>query len=195
MKKIFLISLLLGISSASFAKKTGFYVGLSGGLVSSETYLLEDGSFGAKSNTGGAGAFGYLFNKYLATEISYLYIGNSSANGIDQNQSFLTANVKGILPLNEQFNLFAKAGIGYNFANINGNSAMVTHLKGTFNSNNIASLFGVGLSYNLTKCLQLSVADDYYFVTAPKFNNSDASPTSFGYGNTNFFNVGVSYKF
>jgi OOP family OmpA-OmpF porin len=198
MKKIALLSLLIVVSSFTLAKNknAGFYAGANIGIVSSETYLLEDGSFGAKTNTGGMMSLGYQFNKYFATELSYLYIGNSSAYGIDQNQSFLTANVKGIMPLNKKFNVFAKAGLGYNFASINGSpKILLPNLNVPVNSNNLTSVLGIGLGYNITKCIQLTVSDDYYVVPVPKFNDSNASSTNFGFGNTNFFSLGINYKF
>ena len=197
MKKVTLVSLLISIFSFSFSDNKGFYVGLSGGIASSETYALDDGSFGGKANPGGSALLGYQFNQYFSTELTYLYLGNSETLGINQSQTFLSTSFKGILPLDEQFSLFAKAGIGYNFASATGKISIGPNSNSdiAFNSNNLFSVLGIGLGYNFTEFLQLSIADDYYLVSAPKLNDKFSSSTKFGYGNTNFFSLGINYKF
>jgi OOP family OmpA-OmpF porin len=201
MKKITLIALLTSSSSLLLAQNQveGFYAGLNLGLATSSNYLQDNGSTGSQTNLSPSISFGYQFNQYLATEIDYLYVSDytiSKTNSIGnetlkQNQQFLTANIKGILPLDEKFSLFGKFGIGYNFANAEASGVV----NQSVNSNNFVPVIGIGASYNLTEKVQLSVVDDYYIVSAPTISSSSANDSNFGYGNTNFLSLGINYKF
>lgn len=83
---------------------TGFYIDANIGYVFSEESLFDSSTQdGIGFNTN----FGYQFNRYVAAEIGYIYLNNLEGNGIHWG----ILDLKGILPLNNVFNFFAKAGL------------------------------------------------------------------------------------
>jgi OOP family OmpA-OmpF porin len=200
--KLILVGCLMSAGLA--CADSGFYVGVNLGMANTQSIL--DASSGTTSHTGlGLGALaGYQFNNYLSAELSYLSLAqySSSANNsgasvsTTADNSFLTANVKGTLPLPNKFSVFGKFGLGYNFASgsVNGSADGAT-ASVSGNSNNFATLIGIGGAYNVMDNLSIYVANDYYMVSAPTVNSGNTSSNNFGYGNVNYLNLGVEYKF
>ena len=68
---------------------------------------------------GGNTNIGYLFNQYFAIEGGLTYLRNNGYNGWNQNPYYIgNIAVKGILPLNNIFDLFGKAGLSYGRSDI-----------------------------------------------------------------------------
>jgi OOP family OmpA-OmpF porin len=112
---------------------------------------------------------GYLFNRYVGAELGYTYYGGN----VDLSMGNIA--VKGVLPLNDQFNLFAKVGSGYIGSNKgdNGNS-----------SDHWAGVYGAGVGYALTPSLDLNVQYQGSWLWV-----------GFGSLNTGLFSGGVTYHF
>lgn len=202
--KLILVGCLMSAGLA--CADTGFYVGVNLGMANTQSMLDARSVTTSHSGFGLGVLAGYHFNKYVSGELSYLSLAqySSSANipGLDASvsttadNSFLTANVKGTLPLANKFSLFGKFGLGYNFASatINGSGGGVSAgISG--NSTNFATLIGIGGAYNVMDNLSVYVANDYYMVSAPTVNGGNAVSNNFGYGNVNYLNLGVEYKF
>lgn len=117
MRKLYLSSLFLFFSllmtfvaqaQNSPTKKTlpctGFYIDSNIGYV-----FAEESLFGTSTQDGiGFNAnFGYQFNHYVAAEIGYIYLNNLEGNGIHWG----ILDLKGILPVGNSFDFFAKAGL------------------------------------------------------------------------------------
>lgn len=137
---------------------------------------------------------GYQYNQYVAVELGYLSFGqaksNTSYNGIPLTvkSSFggFDAVLKGILPVNSAFNLFAKAGAVDMHAHpsVSGPAApfLTTKSQSTW-----MPLIGAGAAYNVNSNVALTVQDDYAFRTHGK--NGFIMPAA------NDVLAGVSYKF
>ena len=68
---------------------------------------------------------GYKFAPNLAAEAGLTMIGNATTNavgggGVSVNQYIVSAVAVGILPMNSNFNLFGKAGLGLHNGDVNG---------------------------------------------------------------------------
>lgn len=125
---------------------------------------------------------GYRFNDYLAVEGGFLYAANNSNSGqnysVDNTRPWgpdelkiysFDAVVKGIVPFESGFSLFAKGGLAYThqyvfnqvFANIT-DPEFVT--KKT--SNHFQPVVGAGVSYNFTKNFATELSYNYYVPTS-----------------------------
>lgn len=123
---------------------------------------------------------GYQFNQYLAVEGGYIHF-----NGIKVQQAGSATNanlygldlvVKGILPINDQFNVFAKVGAMRLDGKLSSTTAQSAKSK-------IVPVFGVGAAYNINK--QVAVDVQGLYTTAAK-NSFRQTATVL---------AGVSYKF
>lgn len=140
---------------------------------------------------------GYQFNRYFALETGYTHfhsaeeqIANTvSLNTLDTHLSGIDLVAKGILPLNDQLNLFAKAGGMILF------NRQVLHITPqlpptilpsttTTHATHIVPEFGLGAAYNITHHVALTIQG----ITTLGKANSTKPATYAGY-------AGVSYKF
>lgn len=150
------------------------------------------------SNNGFAGrlAIGYQFNPYLAIETGYLQLGSTAVNGTVEKQPLklkLRENAfdlvgKGIYPICDNFNIYAKAGIAYLTTKVSAHTdATITsasNLPGNnLNKDTLAPEVGVGLSYNLAS----NIAVDTSWTHIQTLNNRQ--------GNVDFAAVGLNYYF
>lgn len=159
----------LGYNSAKFDKKD----------FNSSSVALKEGGFTWNVNAG------YQFNQYFAVEGGYTSFADTHAtlSGVTSNKITLdgfNANAKGIYPINEQFDLFGKAGVTRLTEKQSigtGNTALKsTEKKWTPD-------LGVGAAYNVNDNVALTAQDIYTF--KPK----GSIPS------TNSILAGVSYKF
>ena len=129
---------------------------------------------------------GYQFNKYAALEAGYTQFHtikvNTPAGKVNNTLYGVSLLAKGILPVSEQFDLFAKAG------------AMDLYAKSTTGSTisrraRIVPAFGLGTSYHVTK----NVSFDVQGITTLAMKGPHAS--SFTMPATYAGYAGVSYKF
>lgn len=151
------------------------------------------------NNTGLAWAanLGYQFNQYVAVEAGYLDFGGDKATGtisgnpVTQKDTFGGFNiaVKGILPINRQFDLFGKAGlIDMHWHETDSSSTSL--LNGAGSTNKLVPLLGIGAAYNINSNVALTLQDVYSFKS--KFHK-DGNPVTMP--SANAILTGVSYKF
>lgn len=165
------LSTVLGATSVQ-ATDTGFYIGGSFGQSKVSDFNGSDidaelASMGITSSTStddkdtGWKAFaGYRIMKYLAVEGAYTNLGEATANTIVTSPVAATVNTKieaeswtlsavGILPLNDQFSLFARLGLNAWNSDISSTGTASDSADGT------DVVYGLGASYNITKNLNL----------------------------------------
>lgn len=192
--KNFLLAVLFGslaTSAMAASVDSGAYVGLGLGYAAVQNY--DNGQFGAVIDGG------YAFNQYLALEgdlaLTSNYTQSEAGISATANTSFLVAAVRGTLPLTDIFSLYGKAGLGFNFANLNVSGYGVSSDANT--STNAAGLLAIGGAFNLSRHFVLKVENDYFITKSGGeacFNGSYCS-SNFGYGNTNIINGAVEYRF
>ncbi len=135
---------------------------------------------------------GYQFNSYFALEMNYndYTTPSESANyfGIPENLKLQTYSMdllmKGIYPINDQFNVFAKAGAAYmNYEGIDSVSYDGLSQSVSSTTTRIVPEFGIGAGYNVTQNVALTIQG---LTTLAGSNGAPATYTGL---------VGASYKF
>lgn len=197
-KKLLMTSILAGavalsISATASAAANGAYVGGQIGLANTNyNHTTMD-------NSGLAGRIfgGYQFNQYFATELGYTqfshadyktvhFLGNTLKGHIAENAVDLVG--KGILPLQDGFSLYGKAGAAYltgeQVLTARGPDVLNGYAKHDVTEHRILPTFGVGVSYDITP----NVPVDISWTRIQKVGNTDLQ-------STDFFGVGVSYHF
>ncbi|MEE9222985.1 MAG: porin family protein [Nitrosomonadaceae bacterium] len=148
MKQLILSLALIILINPIYASEhddSGFYVGLKTGVWE----FTEDpiGKF-SSSSTGIFG--GYKYNRYLAIELDYLSntratASNATESSTVESNSYILA-LRPILPLNDEWELFAKFGVEYyrfhdTITQIDGTSKNITGEKNVYSQ-------GVGIGWN-----------------------------------------------
>jgi OOP family OmpA-OmpF porin len=139
----------------STAQRTGWQFG--GGAGQSTLNLSVTGTPGSIDlHKLGYQVFGgYRFGRYAAAEVSYLNGGTVSLDGggatVEINPRMFTATGMGILPLNEDFALFARAGLAHWFYDLNVTEPGVG--TGTVSETANEPIFGVGASLFMDRAL------------------------------------------
>lgn len=125
---------------------------------------------------------GYQFNPYFALESGYTSFPDITLNPGEVQTSGLDFLGKGILPINEQFNVFAKAGAMNSFTKASAGGI-------TLNRSRVVPEFGIGASYNVNSNVALTLQG---ITTLPMKGPSGGTftmpATYIGY-------AGASYKF
>jgi len=170
----------------------GFYV--NGNLGYGASLGLPSG-WNTKSHLVWSGNAGYQFNKYIAVEGGYMQlpsakVKDTSLVNVKSTQSLIDIVAKGIYPINEQFDVFAKAGLGYSFQRL---SASVVGLGYASEKAKhfIVPVFGAGADYNINSNLAVTVQGFANMAHGKKENFADANylPSSLS------GLVGLTYKF
>ncbi len=180
----------------------GTYVGVNLGRANlnyKKSFLTDDPqitSVGSVDDAGFAGRLfmGYQFNQYIALETGFVMLQKVQFNNItvagssttvDESfkQSILDVMLKGILPLPDGYDLFAKAG----YANVMRDDIEVTGSNGTSASSDTTDtqsvpVVGGGAEYHLTRNVIADVSYLHYFGTG------DLPAADFG-------SAGLSYLF
>ena len=208
MKKTLLASaLVLAMSSSAFAAE-GFYV--YGGLgyskadteMANETYLVgnEYATISVdEDSTGVKLAAGYRFNDYFAVEGSYVYLGkadagvSTSVDGISASGSMkshvLAVDAVGLYPLNKDFDVFAKAGVGLGYVKTNMSADILGESYGFSESDTrFVTKLGFGAEYKITKNVAVRAEYERYFNVS---KDSDYSIDA----DYDLLSVGVKYAF
>lgn len=200
-------ALLLGISGTANAETTdgstvgttdnaGFYLdaNLGYGKVNEKATQVKTDNKGLMYNFDG----GYQFNKNLGLEAGYTHFNDVKVGNVRfaKNNYSVDVAVKGILPLGDHFNLFAKAGI----ARVSTEALTTQSLMGLRNTTGISNInlpnnktaggvhnkilpyLGAGVGYSFNQHVSL----DVQFAGTPK-----SGPVPAMYGVT----AGVSYLF
>lgn len=140
---------------------------------------------------------GYQFNPNFALEGGYVNLGKFdysstvSAPAADTVNGHLSVHgadlaAVGILPLNEQFGLFGKAGAFYAQTKLSESSGGAVAV-GDQSHNSTSPLLGAGLNYDITKKVAVRAEWDRYFRVG------DSGST--GRGDIDQYTVGVVYRF
>ena len=208
MKKTLLASaLVLAMSSSAFAAE-GFYV--YGGLgyskadteMANETYLVgnEYATISVDEDSAGVKlAAGYRFNDYFAVEGSYVYLGkadagvSTSVDGIGASGSMkshvLAVDAVGLYPLNKDFDVFAKAGVGLSYVKTNMSADILGESYGFSESDTrFVTKLGFGAEYKITKNVAVRAEYERYFNVS---KDSDYSIDA----DYDLLSVGVKYAF
>ncbi|MGK5019260.1 outer membrane beta-barrel protein [Janthinobacterium lividum] len=168
-----------------FAQAEGAYIGANVGR--SELKLSGDFGSGKDNKTGYKAYAGYDFTQNFGAEAGYVNFGkvkdseNNDSLSVDTSAFYVAAT--GTLPLNEQFSLFAKAGVSQNRTKFN-----VDAMGFNFNvsKNKTAALFGIGAAYNINKNLS-AVAEYENFGKTLSVNGATVK--------ADLLSIGLRYKF
>lgn len=133
---------------------------------------------------------GYQFNQYIAAEAGYMSLPESKVKADNGNTlgkaelSAITLVAKGIYPINEQFDVFGKAGVAFMMSKVVQDSVL-TGVAGTTTTktNRATPMFGLGVDYNVNE----NVVVTAQAITTLK-NGVNVPATYTGL-------VGVGYKF
>ncbi len=131
---------------------TGIYVTGSAG------YGKTD-SRGPVKNSGfvwNAGA-GYRFNKYIAVETGYMRLPRVKGMGVKIYPNLVYLVAKGIYPINETFDVFAKAGAGYVWTSSKPSNMAILGSRISPKAHLIVPVFGLGADYNISQNLAVTV--------------------------------------
>lgn len=135
-------------------------------------------------------AGGYQFNQNLALEIGYTRfsdvdfsgVGGVSGQNVSLSENALDFMAKPLLPLSNNFNIYAKMGLAYVKAN---GSAVVNGTSYLGYSDDWDPAFGLGLSYDITP----NVLIDLAWTRFQSVGGNHATPSA------DFYSVGVAYYF
>jgi OOP family OmpA-OmpF porin len=148
MKKHIVISVIAAAALAPMVAQSQNYVGVNAGKAEQEAsccgHSIKDGDTAFKLYGG------HQFTKYVGIESGYNHLGTTTViNGSSKAQSiYVTAT--GTLPLNEQFALFAKAGLAHT------RSTIGTGLN-EYKYKKTGPMIGIGASYSITPTVKAVV--------------------------------------
>lgn len=192
------------IATPSFAADNadnGFYAvgALGGSYIDSDIDKVED--IGAEYSEWNKGSFaakiaaGYQFNRNFALEGGYYYLGKTDAK-VSDNGNYIKYELTGhligvegvgILPLNDVFSLFGKAGAGVAITKAK-LSSNISEINDSVNKTRIVPILGAGMEWNLTP--KLALRTEYEGVFGVSKEEDSGFDTNF-----HLFTVGMKYKF
>lgn len=199
-KSIVSVSLFTIISSVQATE--GFYVGFNLGQASydvtlSDLSVFDDGSISSASIDDGDTSFsltlGYQLTPNIALEGGFIDLGELTANANSDGTGFLFApgpvnfkvavdglffDVKGLLPLNEQFSLYGKLGL-LKWSEEGTLSDSTGSLSGDDDGTDI--FFGVGASFNINHNISINADYSRYKVDEDE-DNVDVLSVGIQYG-------------
>jgi len=124
-----------------------------------ESILNESGtSFGIR--------FGYQFNDYIAVELGHHQYGEADEKYVDKygdnihsklKSSATSVGIKGILPLSDDFSLFARAGIAKWDMKITVSDSSSPDELNSFKDDNNDLYYGIGAEYNINETVSLGL--------------------------------------
>lgn len=204
MKKVAVAALLCATAGMASASSEGWYVTGGMGLSHHDIDMSVEGadsSSDSKNQFGLKIGGGYKFNQNLAVEGNFFYLGKAEGDasaGSGYNKETLNASseslgfgadVLGILPVTENFDVFAKAGL----------AVMSTKQKATLEDHRaiywvdstetrLVPKLGLGAEFSLTDHWAVRADYDHFFKTS---DDSDWQVES----NHDLLTVGVKYTF
>ncbi len=170
------------ISNMAFAGDTGAYVGLNLGIGKPDINMPNGRD---KQSSAVAGVvLGYKFNPYVAVEGQYTGIGKVTDNvsGSAKGDAASLA-VLGILPLNENFNLYGKLGVAATKTTVSSSLSPMNDATRT------SVTYGLGAEYNVNKDIGMRLGWDHYNAAIDDVGNHGKNV------NANVATVGVVYHF
>jgi OOP family OmpA-OmpF porin len=175
--------------------ESGFYLGASVGQAKVKDFCTDLAGFVGScddKDTAWKIIGGYQFNRNLGVEAGYTDLGRASLNGTvlgvpvsarAKAKGFELLGV-GTLPLNEQFALYAKAGLFRWDVDTSVTAAGITAAIGDKGTD---FTFGVGVKYNLTR----NAAVRFEF---QRYNDVGNDATT-GQSNVNVWSLGLQFRF
>lgn len=169
----------LGFAMSANAAVAGPYLGVQGGWADThwDNNTNGIGSDANSENIAGRIFTGYQFNPYFAAEIGLLWPHNATNLGVTVKELATDLNVKGIIPLAHNFNLYGKAGAAWVHANISGYGF-------SDSANKVYPEAGAGLSYDITPNVPLDIS-----YTRIQSLNNNSIPS------IDFIAAGIAYNF
>ncbi len=179
---------LLATSPMANAALPGFYLGGQAGWGSTH-YTSDDLATNDYDNDGIAGRLftGYQFNQNWAAELGYTKFSNTKANygyGFHQTikEDAIDLVAKGIMPLQNGFGVYGKAGVAY--VKADGSDDFNGATFANLSEHKVYPTFGAGVSYDITQ----NVPVDISWNRIQKMGNGDIE-------STDFFALGIAYNF
>jgi len=184
-KQLFAVVVGAALAFPLFAQAEGTYIGANVGR--SELKLSDEEGSIKKSDTGYKAYAGYDFTQNFGAEAGYVDFGKLTQNDGGaklevKNHAFYVA-ATGTLPLNEQFSLFAKAGVAQNRTKL---TVSVLNFRDSESKNKTSAIFGIGAAYNINKNLS-AVAEYENF---GKVASEDGAKLK-----ADLLSIGLRYKF
>ncbi len=186
MKQTLLFAVLgLALSVPAIAYADGAYIGVNAGRTDQKVFA-EGISGTAKDTTTGYKLYGgYDFSKNFGVEGGYMDSGDGKAvfsNGffVEGKTTSLYVAATGTLPLNEQFSLFAKAGVATNRAKLNNSNGVY------FDERTTSPVLGIGAAYAVSKNIALVIEYENFGKTV-KIDDD--------YVKTELLSIGARYNF
>jgi len=142
MKKIFALTVLAFAAATASAADNSWYVG--GDIGSTKFKVLGE----SDNKTGFGAVVGYKLNTNVAFELAARRLGTWKEDGDELSANALQVSALGILPLSNEFSLFARLGVSRNSLDLDeGRVSVSVHKTKAF--------FGLGGSYQIDKALSL----------------------------------------
>ncbi len=190
------------LSNTAFAE-AGFYGELSAGIASNKADMnytstfssyfagdnyteTETGNDSTSEDTTSLGLrLGYQFNEYIALELGYHQYGESDDTYTDEygdvisdkvETSSISAGLKAILPLSEQFSLFARAGMAKWDLKATSTDSSAPGDVFVLNQDDNDIYYGVGAEYSFNETISLGIE---YSVIDMGWNISSAETTEY----------------
>lgn len=194
MKKAVAAVLLLtaAVTSAAPARaaEKGFYIGANAGFTRTSAISGIDPS----KVTGGLFSLlgGYQFNKYLAGEIQYAYLGkaeytdltfNSNGGSASTRTHSFSVNAVGTWPIQDEFSLYGKLGLAVNRTSISNFDVQYTGKM------RFMPTVGLGVQYDVIPAVGLRMGWDRY---DGAFENGAGANMHF---HKNAWSLGAIYRF
>ncbi|NAZ45431.1 outer membrane beta-barrel protein [Vibrio toranzoniae] len=202
LRKTIITTTLLMLTSAAYANP---YIGASVGQANFDSANFSvDSTYGSNktplkleddSSLAGKIYGGYQFNRYIALEGSiggYDALDGGSVTVGDM--KFAAIQPKVILPVNDRFNLFAKAGVAYFNAEFKvSNSFVGATGHSTFSDTTMTGMYGLGADFSLTENLRIEATWDYMKpdLEVAKLLGTSASVDA----EISVFSLGMNYHF
>ncbi|KAB8055632.1 outer membrane beta-barrel protein [Janthinobacterium rivuli] len=184
-KQLFAVVVGAALAFPLFAQAEGAYIGANVGR--SELKISDETGSVKKSDTGYKAYAGYDFTQNFGAEAGYVDFGKLTQNfdggKLEVKSHAFYVAATGTLPLNEQFSLFAKAGVSQNRTKATYNELNFSQNE---SQNKTSAMFGIGAAYHFDKKLSL-VAEYENF---GKVGNNDGTKVK-----ADLLSIGLRYKF
>lgn len=170
------------ISSSAFAEDTGIYGGLNLGIGRPD---INTPNGQDKESSAVAGILlGYKFNPYLAVEGQYTGIGKVTDNVSGSAKADAASlAVLGILPLNQNLNLYGKLGVAATKTTVSSSLSPMSDATHT------GLTYGLGAEYNMNQKVGFRLGWDHYNAAIDDIGNHEKNVDA------DVATIGVVYHF
>jgi len=171
-------------SAPALSQESGWYAGVGLGQASHDVDCA--GTTSCDDNDTAWKIFGgYQFNKYLGVEVGYTDLGKASLSDAISTTAFEVKGFEvlavGTYPINQQFEIFGKAGFFRWDLDVKDN------VFGSISESGTDFTFGIGAKYNFSKNLGLRLEWQRY--------NDIGNDSTTGTSDSDFIGLGLVFKF